>query len=356
MKKALGKDIIDKYLKKDIDDNIRSVAIDLINFLSRKGYNVIKYIKRINNTRFFFFDSQKECDKKFEYEIDSKKIQKEIKWDEYEGLYVPVIDLNSKGQITFVEHVCGFNLDSAIKLDNKMYKQKIIHELLHLFSAYGNVKKEGEIYIFYNGVNQIVFKIENNKLKRKNEFGLEEINEAITEHLANEIYKSLYDKNFFTAYEDFEGFRYPYINQYYLMTGFMRIINLFTNLSTRIDKLLFSYLTNNLDYYLKDVENVLALNKDTFKELFYDLNIMIDSYIYSEKESFEKDFKKFICPLMKALCHNLYVYIKISDMKEEKKKECVQKIEEYVKYLFSYPIFNLIQDDMNNYLKNVYDL
>ncbi len=355
--KVLEKNVIDKYIKKEIPPIIREVSIDLINYLSKAGFNVIKYINKVNKARFEFFNSKKEPYRTLDYYVDGEKTSTSVNWDEYEGFFVPIIVKNKENKIFILEEVCAFNLYSKITIENKMFKQKIIHELLHLFSASQAVREKDEEIFFYNGVEKIVFCNTTDKnVKMKRIIGIESVNEAITEFLSSEIYKEIYDKNFFVIYEEKDGFYYPYLNQYYIMTGFMRLINLFANLTTDISKLLYAYLNNDLDYYLDNFEKNIGIKQTVFKQLIYDLENYMLLYCDEPKEEFEIDFKEYICPILETLSYNLCVLFKNLDWDIDKKRNRISKIKKYIEYLFSYPIFSSVSNEMANYLADLYNM
>lgn len=344
MKKVIAKDVLEKYIKKEIDPTVRSVIIDVINLLSKKGYNVIQYIKKVNETRFLVYNPEKCKDEKIEYTIEGKVKKTTINWESYEGFYLPILDLDKNSNPILVEKICAINENGTIKKENDSFKQKIIHELLHLISASNKVIKENGNFIIYTGVNKMILEIDGQCLNYKVEKGNTEINEAMTELLANNIYKELYDKTFYMTNIMKEGMYYPCLNIYYINTSLLRILNLFTCGTNKVDKLLFAYLNNNVKYYVDDLDRKIGISYEVLKFIMHEFQKYMLIYFKNSEQGI-KMFKNNIINIFGAISYNLYILLKDAKLEEDAKKEYIKFMKKSISCICMYPLFNLVKNE-----------
>lgn len=348
MKKVMEKEKINRLMNNNAPLVIRDVAIDLIEYLSSKGYNVLKYIAKMNKTEFIVYDGKNTDNLEISFEVGGEKRNiNNINWNFYEGFYLPILDLDEDQNYKLFKEVLAINTGSTIKPNNKYFKQKILHELLHLFSATNNIITQNGEKVFYTGINKFLLN-KDDGFKMLIEKGNTEVNEAMTEVISYKIYAELYEKKFFIPSVEKDGMLFPYIHQYYLMTGVMRIINLFAYTTTNIDVMLFSYMNNNLEYYESNLLNTLGITNKTLRQLFYVLQIYMEKFLNNE-ECIES-FKACLIPFLRDITNNLYISLKNIDAKNEYKKLYISYAIDYIEYLTSYPIFISIKKEFLEYL------
>lgn len=353
MKKEISKELLDKYIKEDIDPVIRRVIIDVINLLSKKGYNVLKYIKKINDTEFLLYDANEMNGKPYINVYNGKEEKIEMDWKNFEGFHIPFIELNKDGKPFLYKNLCAYNDSGAIKKSEKCFKQKVIHELLHLLSASNDVTIEDGNYAFYSGLNKYEIEItEDKKIKYTAKEGVTEFNEAATELIANNMYKELYDKHFFIASIEKEGMYYPFINVYYLNTNLLRIFNLFTIEITSQKKLLYSYLNNKPKYYLEILESQLGLKDDDLYNITFVFQNIVFEYFRDHQKGREL-FAKAIMPIFDTIVYNFNINMKNSMMEEKMKKVYISYIKVMIEFMCNFPLFRDVKNEFMTILETI---
>ena len=351
MKKEVSKELLNKYIKKDIEPIIRYVIIDVINLLSKKGYNVIRYIKKVNSTDFILYNGNKMTGKPIINVINGKEKEIKINWNAFEGFHIPVIELNENNEPFLYKNICAINETGTILKKDKCFKQKIIHEFLHLLSSSDKIIKEDK-YIYYSGMNKYEVEIEENELKHITEGGGIELNEATTELLANNLYKELYDNEFFMPFIEKDGLYYPFINEYYINTNLLRIMNLFATGIGGPEKLLFSYLNNDRKMYVDILKDKLGLDEENLLYLMY--GFQKNMLLYFEKwDEGEKFFKKNILNVFETLVYNLNINIQNLEVNNSYKKVYVSYIKKYVSIICDFPIFSSVKEDFMKFLETI---
>lgn len=349
MLNKIGKIKINKLVRKDINYLIREVAIDLINYLSNYGFDINTLVDKINTTEFIIFNS-KNLINSICYKVDNREKNIIVDFTNYEGLFLPIVDSNSKGDLKLYKKVCAIKTNSVIGTENPYFKQKIIHELLHLLSGSEEVEEESK---YYSGFLKIEYYQKNSKSYKKIQNGSLEFNEAVTELLADNIYRELYDKNFYMiCTEDKDGIR-PCVNCYYYNKMLVKVLNLFAYGTNDTTHLLLAYMTNDINSYLTHLKININMS------LYYLNNIMAMTQVQMQKYIDKKYYSSiaylkdtFMQVLVLALTTLKQSYDEINLPKEdiEKWKKYFSDNMELICY---YPIFNTMKDEIKSILDSI---
>ena len=343
---------IDKLLKKDIDNLVREVTIDLINYLYEYGFDLDILIDKINSTEFIFFDDNL-FKKNIFYRVGKKIKKKELNLIGYEGAFIPIIDLNENQELVIYKKICAINLDGPIRKDNPHFKQKIIHELLHLLSAKDSLEKIEKYSYYYTGFSKTAFLKNKNNSYRNSDAGDDEFNEAVTDLLADNIYRDIYDDDFILTCTMEGKIRRPCINSYYFNKMLIKVLNLLAYGTNDTTHLLLSYMTNDLNIYLEQVESNLRLSYIDLKNVMYISQYEMEVYLKTKSQNSMNYMKEnFMRIFMLSLSSLERVYDHMNISKEEK-EEWENYLKNNIKFLCYFPVYKNMQQDIENVVEAI---
>lgn len=262
------------------------VTNELLLYLEKKNFCVQNFLDKIKETNFYLYKENHMLD--ISYDFCGKRYNKSIITDKSYGFTTALL-LKQNGNIVISKRVLGVN-DS---LDREVFNITLIHELLHLLSQ-NNIEKVNHRYVYRTGITKAEYDIFT-KFDEEYEVSKINLNEGITQFLAEKIYEEIYNK------------KSPIKNDYSCVYA-IEILNSFLNFKN-IDWWLDIYLNNKYESLIKLLENKLNLKENFLMNLDIgikyskynsrDLNKMLYQIIYS------LDNKKEINEIIKELSNKL---------------------------------------------------
>lgn len=352
--KQVTKEQLNKYIKTDIEPIVRDTIIDVLNLLSNKGYGVIKYIKRINDTEFRPFDPDVLGNGPMVYEINGERREIKYDWKRYEGFVLACEEVDENNEPYIAKQILAYNLKGKLPKGQPCFRQKVIHEFLHLLSSRPKVLVEDYEYVAYTGVLKYKLRVglddEVNCIVDQN--GMRELNEAITDYLSYLIYKELYDDKFFIPYMEQDGERISFTSPYYLTVNMLRIINLFTTLTNSPKVLLDIYLENDLDAYLDILNQRIGMDSKDLFILMYEYEKNMNVYLRDDMQG-KRLFERTTISLFKNLVYNFNVYLNSLQLSKQVKEIHLKYITANIRYLCNFPLFKNVKEEFLEELSKV---
>ena len=324
-------------MKKEVPEEVKNVATDLLFFLSKLGYDPLKYIKRLNSVEYILYASDEKDFKppQIEYICDEeKRYVKNIDYAAYEGFFHSVVDKDKDGNVYICKEIFALNESVCNAKVNKTYKETIIHELFHLFTTPPLLEKKDK-YIFRRGIEEVIIN-KKEALLFVQEIGLNEINEAMTEVIAYYIYQKIYDNSFFIETRIENGIIIPKTNSYYLIIPVMRYINFLLTREKEPLYMLKCYMDNDFISYMNLVNEKLGINRKRFTKLFSRLLEYTLKFFEEEDITLVEGFKEEIVENIKEMLR----YVSVNFLEEARK---------YARILFNYPVLSFILEELEVY-------
>lgn len=326
---------INQKLRRTINPNFREVLLDLLTYLSDKGFEVEKIIPRLNNAEYLMLKSDdEESPKNFKYEYGYGNIKEtmDVSTQNMGGFYKPLYVVDKENStIIFVK-----DLVAVIENNNKeIIKSKIMHELLHLVSSVPLINKDNR-YSHITGILNHMYKIEDDEILTGYYAGECSLNEAITELLKSYIMQDIYgDENTKKS----NG-----INSYHLITNLFSLMDLGFEKEDNLDVILDIYMNNKTNELYEKIEDLYKIDKYTTINIFKCLEIIAEKFCYgklSQKEFLLMISEK-IYPLYLAFIDDTLLKM-YSEYDEEKLPIVFNNYKENLIKYFSLPILSIFK-------------
>lgn len=352
----MEKNEVNKLIRQSIDSKIRRVLVDMLTYLSNKGFDVKKEIPRLNNADYLLLDNKNSnLPKIITYRYSYKEITEEISINRTNigGFYRPLYVIDKKtNEIIFVKDLVVV----ISNLNEKFLVQKIIHELLHLISAVTIEKVNDEIYIHKTGVVNYKYKLKDGEMFTLYFKGESYLNEGMTEAIKEYLFNEIYYKKMKLKYklEKTES-KDKYISSYYLITHLIKTMDLGFEKENNIDVMLDIYLNNKTEKIYKKMMDMYGLSKKEVINIFLTYELLLEKYCFGQYSNediaaiFEDRIYPFYLNIIDASINKIRIkYYKNSN--KEKMKEELELYKEKIIELFSCLIFNIAKRDVTRYI------
>ncbi len=248
------------------------ITNNLLQYLESKKYDKQILLEKIEQTNFYLYEENTMLD--VSYEFLGKKIPKSIITDSKSYGFTTALLMKHNMNIFIAKRIVAINQ----KYVDKNFDIILLHELLHLLSQ-NNIEKECNKFIYRTGICENKYDIFT-KEDSTYPFSRVNLNEGITQFLAEEIYKKIYRKE--------SG-----LKKDYSCVFAVEILNAFLDLED-LDFWLDIYLNNKYDYLIEVISSRLNISESFLMNLNIgikyterrkkDLNKLLDKIIICSKD------------------------------------------------------------------------